>query len=362
MREAVRALLDVPAAFAAKRGFEKIQRSRARELRVGFGGVLEDGRPIHGGAVKLLPLQRAFGGDETECHFLYAVSSSPPRFAEGLFAECRRKGIKIVWNQNGVGYPAWAGGESSRFNEPMRRLGAMADFVVFQSEYCRVSAERFLGRWDKPSAVLYNPVDVETFRPNVQLRSEKNTRLLAAGTHGTRDRVIPILDALSALGKGGLDATLTVAGSFRWRDGEEDFSREVERRGLGTKVRRVAAFSQADAAELYRAHDVLVHPKYMDPCPTVVLEAMACGLPIVGSRSGGMPEIVSEECGVLIDVPLDWNVRHALTGDQIADGVTNVIRFYSEMSSAARQNAERRFAVGGWLRAHGDIFRSIWSS
>jgi len=174
--------------------------------------------------------------------------------------------------------------------------------------------------------------------------------------------VIPILDALSALGKGGLDATLTVAGSFRWRDGEEDFSREVERRGLGTKVRRVAAFSQADAAELYRAHDVLVHPKYMDPCPTVVLEAMACGLPIVGSRSGGMPEIVSEECGVLIDVPLDWNVRHALTGDQIADGVTNVIRFYSEMSSAARQNAERRFAVGGWLRAHGDIFRSIWSS
>ena len=37
--------------------------------------------------------------------------------------------------------------------------------------------------------------------------------------------------------------------------------------------------------------------KYKDPCPNSVIEAMSCGLPILYSNSGGLPELVNNGCG-----------------------------------------------------------------
>jgi len=335
-----------------------MRRSETSGVSVGFGGVLDDGRPIHGGAVKLLPLCAAFGGGEAQLNILYVVSSSQPRFAGDLFGLCRGRGIRIVWNQNGVGYPAWAGEEGERFNGPMRRLRAMADFVVYQSEFCRVSADKFLGPFAGASEILYNPVDCGVFVPCERVTRE-SLRLLAAGTHGTRDRVIPLLDALLELRRGGIDASLTVAGGFRWKNAELDFALEVARKGLNSVVRRVMNFSQSDAPELYRRHDVLLHPKYMDPCPTVVLEALACGLPVVGSHSGGMPEIIPESCGVLVACEEDWDVRHSVSAQDLAGAVSEIFPRLEEMAAAARRHAVETFPVDRWVKDHARIFRGL---
>ncbi len=308
--------------------------------------------------MKLLPLRAAFGGDDATSNIVYAVSSSQPRFAEDLFDLCRGKGIRIVWNQNGVGYPAWAGGESERFNEPMRKLREKADFVVYQSQFCRVSAEKFLGPCETPFETLYNPVDCSLFVPGERTISGV-LRLLAAGTHGTRDRVIPLLDALLVLRRGGIDASLTVAGGFRWKNAESDFALEVAGRRLDSVVRRVRNFSQGDAPELYRGHDVLLHPKYMDPCPTVVLEALACGLPVVGSHSGGMPEIVHGSCGVLVACEGDWDVRHSVSAQDLAGAASEIFPRLEEMAAAARLHAVETFPVDRWVEDHARIFRGL---
>ena len=357
-REAVRQLVDLTSRWKTSRDRSRMRRSEKSGVSVGFGGVLDDGRPIHGGAVKLLPLRAAFGGGEAQLNILYAVSSSQPRFAGDLFGLCRERGIRTVWNQNGVGFPAWAGRESERFNGPMGQLRAMADFVVYQSEFCRVSAEKFLGPFAGGSEILYNPVDCDVFVPG-ERREGDGVRLLCAGTHGTRDRVMPCLDAVVELRRGGIDASLTVAGRFQWAKGEADFAREVATRGLEAFVRRVAVFSQADAAGLYQGHDVLLHPKYMDPCPTVVLEALACGLPVVGSRSGGMPEIVSATCGLLVDCVEDWDVRQVTGGAELAAAVGEIGSKLGEMAAAARRHAVETFPVDRWVEDHARIFRGL---
>ena len=46
---------------------------------------------------------------------------------------------------------------------------------------------------------------------------------------------------------------------------------------------------------------------YQDNCPTAILEAMACGLPILYSSSGGVPELVGEEAGLGIHVEENWH-------------------------------------------------------
>ena len=359
IREGIRSLADLPKRSQALKRHRLIRRKGDANVSVGFGGVLEDGRPVHGGAVKLLPLRDAFGGDERSFDILYAVSSSQPQCAGNLFRRCRDQRIRIVWNQNGVGYPAWAGRESERFNAPMRRLRSMADHVVYQSHFCQISAERYLGPSEVPSQILYNPVDLVCFTPVAGGQDGGPLRVLAAGTHGTRDRVISVLEMLSLLRRGGIEAVLTVAGKFQWKNGEDDFSREVHRLCLGGVIRRVMHFSQKDAAALYQGHDLLVHPKYMDPCPTVVIEAMACGLPVVGSASGGMPEMVPDTCGVLVPAPLDWDRRHTPTGDELANAIAALQPNLISMSQAARKHAEAKFSVEQWVEDHRRIFRKL---
>jgi glycosyltransferase involved in cell wall biosynthesis len=359
LREGARSFLERGAAREMARVREGI--SRSEDLRLGFGGVLDDGRPVHGGAVKLLALRDGFAGEEREFSILYAVSSSPPRFAEPLFKLCRKRGIRIVWNQNGVAYPAWAGREGERFNGPMRRLRAMADFVVYQSRFCEESARRFLGECDKPSEILFNPVDTGRFSPVLEKRKEGPLRLLAAGTHGTRDRVINALEALALLRRRGSGAVMSVAGSFQWKNGEGDFQESVRRLGLEGVVARVARFSQADAADLYRSHDILVHPKYMDPCPTVVLEALACGLPVAGSASGGLPEMLDSTCAALVPAPEDWDRRHTPGAAELADAIEKVAGKLGEMAEAARRRAVERFSVQPWIEAHWRIFLNLLS-
>ena len=358
-REGCRRLIDFPRSRSARNRIGKINRAIDLNPKVGFGWVLDDGRPVHGGAVKLLPLKNEWGGDELRINILYSVSSSQPQCAETLFQRCRTEGIRIVWNQNGVGFPAWAGKESERFNAPMRKLRELADFVVYQSLFCKNSAERFLGPCAIPSEILYNPVNLQRFSPADQPAQSSPIRLLAAGTHGTRDRVISVLEMLSCLRKEGVESRLTVAGRFHWKKGEEDFQRQLKKLGIEEHVQRIKSFSQSDAPALYRAHDLLVHPKYMDPCPTVVIEALACGLPIVGSGSGGMPELVPADCGSLVLSPSDWDMSHAPSGAELAKAANNILPRLREMSSAARKHAETSYSVERWEASHRKIFQNL---
>lgn len=56
-----------------------------------------------------------------------------------------------------------------------------------------------------------------------------------------------------------------------------------------------------ELAELYTAADVYVNPTYADTFPTTNLEALACGTPVITYRTGGSPEAVSPETGVVVE-------------------------------------------------------------
>lgn len=356
-RRHIRSLLEIPARRAAGKKLALIR--RAGHLAVGFGDVLDGGRPIHGGAVKLLPLREAFGGNEREFSLLYAVSSSQPGFAADLFNRCRECGIRIVWNQNGVGYPAWAGSESERLNSPMRALRAMADYVVYQSEFCRTSADKFLGPCGLPSEILFNPVDLEKFCPPERRPDVKPLRLLTLGTHGYAERVFSTIHCLDELRRGGIESSLTIAGRFQWKAGEAQVSGLIRRLGLEKQVTILPPFSQDEAARLYREHHIVVHPKYMDPCPTVAVEALASGCPVVGSRSGGMPELVGPDCGALVEAAMDWNRLITPSGAELADAVRTLLPRLESASQSARQRAGNLFDVRKWVARHAEIFSRL---
>jgi len=359
LRDASSPLVDWAKRREARKTYDRIRRADDTDPVLGFGEVLDPGSFVHGGAVKLLSLRDGFRCDDLRCNVLYLVSSAQPPFAENLVRVCRSRGIKFVWNQNGVGYPAWAGAEAERHNAPMRRLRTLADFVVYQSAFCRESAAKFLGPCEIPSAVLLNPVDLRKFRPREEPLPPSPLRLLAMGTQNYRDRVMAVLDCVRTLRASGTDCALTVAGPLIWRGADRDVRKAVEAFGLHDRVRFLPPFRQDEAPSIYRNHHLLIHPKYMDPCPTVVAEALACGLPVIASRSGGIPEMVDDSCARFIDAPHSWETMSTPAGADLARAVGEILPQLENFSVAARRRAESSFDAQRWIGHHAEIFRSL---
>ena len=356
---AIRDWLDAPARRANSAKLSGLLRSGSAGPVVSFGRVLEDRTLIHGGAVKLLHLRKAFPASESAFNILYLVSSAQPRFALDLVRACKERGIAFVWNQNGVGYPGWAGRDTERHNGPMRQLRELADFVVYQSGFCRTSADKFLGSRTGPTATLLNPVDLAAFCPASAPPLVKPLRLLAMGTQNYAARVLSTVDCLSILRKQGVKSVLTIAGNLQWAGADGELTGYAEKLGVRDAVTLRPAFSQEEAVRLYQSHHIVLHPKYLDPCPTVVAEALSCGLPVVASRSGGIPEMTNDDCAELIDVPIVWDRLITPDGPQMADAVERILARYATATRAARSCAEILFDSTRWVEKHREIFSTV---
>lgn len=75
---------------------------------------------------------------------------------------------------------------------------------------------------------------------------------------------------------------------------------EVRRNGAHSRVRFTGALANRDMPEVYRAADICLLPSLMEATSIAGLEAMACGVPLVGTRVGGIPALISDDCGVLV--------------------------------------------------------------
>ncbi len=362
VRRALRAPVDVPARLWFR------HRLRAADFRLAPGGPVlsygdalprQAGALVQGGRVKLTHLARAYPAGAGTFNVLYLVSSAIPPHAMELVRFAKARGVKFVWNQNGVAYPAWAGPFTDDVNDPMRALLREADYVVYQSAFCRASADRLLGPAACPAEVLFNPVDTALFSPAEKPPPLSEIRLLAMGTHTYADRVLVTLRCLAELRRAGRTAQLTIAGAMQWPHAAEEVRRTIDELGLRELVALRPAFSQSEAAEMCRAHHVLLHPKYMDPCPTVVIEALASGLPVVGPASGGLPELMDAGSGRLLPVPEDWEQMHSPDPGAMAAAVSEIAADWPGFSARARQRAVALFRGEQWVARHGEIFAQL---
>ena len=93
-------------------------------------------------------------------------------------------------------------------------------------------------------------------------------------------------------------------------------------------------------ANYYQASDVLVRPSLADNCPLTVLEAMACGIPVVASKVGGIPEEVEQnKNGILVEPQNSEELTTALKKllGNPSEG--------EEMGKRGREIAQRKFDI-----------------
>lgn len=337
------------------RGLElRIARPVRGRVAVSYGhdSLPEPGAAVSGGMAKFQRLQETFPNEPRRFNVLYLGSSTLATDAERLQERAHARGAVVVLNQNGVAYPGWAGERTDRVNARLRGILLRAHHVVYQSEFCKRAADEFLGEPPGTWEVLHNPVDTETYSPGEAPRTAAGPVLLLAGDQLQPYRLPLALATLARVSEVHPDARLLVTGTVV--GGLE----RIAELGLGGRVEILGRYAQRDAPAIYRSADVLLHTKVNDPCPNVVLEALASGLPVVHPASGGTPELVGP-AGVAVAHDARWDVDSPPSADAFAAAVVSVLELRDELARTARRRAVERFDLRPWVARHAALFERL---
>ncbi|MFZ3020488.1 MAG: glycosyltransferase family 4 protein [Minisyncoccia bacterium] len=326
--------------------------------RISFAGILPpEGAFIRGGKVKLTHLRKRFGEYKKNFNILYLVSSTLPGFSDIWVDEAKRKGVKVVWNQNGIGCPAWSP-IWKKINNSMKPL-AKADYVVYQSNFSQTESEDMVAKADCPTTVITNCCDTTIFKPAEPSLSSTPLRLLIMGTHMTPEKILVPLKALRILLNKGLDVNIRIYGPAEWPNAEVDINNTIKELDLENRVLRRGKYLQNEAPDLYREGHIYIHLKHMDSSPTAILEAIASGLPVIGSKSGGVAEWISPEAGITLEVPISREKLFYPSPEKVAEAVEIISKDLAKYSIGARRHAVKFFDDKDWIKAHEVVFNKI---
>ncbi|MGE5502826.1 MAG: glycosyltransferase family 4 protein [Actinomycetota bacterium] len=324
-------------------------------LKVWYGGARA--AKLGGPALKLGKLAERFPEDRSRFTLAYLLSNMP-YLPESALSALKRRGVPIVLNQNGVFYPAWYGGDWQGRNRAMAAAYHAADHVLWQSDFCRRAADRFLGERAGPGEVLANAVDIDRFRPQ-PVRPVGRFRFLLTGRIDAHQsyRLEQAVRGLAAARAQGLEAELLVAGVFDPSAKAKAMAAAGELK-IGGAVRFRGAYGPEDAPALVRDAEAYVTLTHQDACPTGVIEALACGLPVVHVGTGGVPELVGD-AGAAVPSAEDWETQRIPEAAAVGAAMLAVAERRAEMSALARARAEERFSLAKWLDHHEALFKRL---
>lgn len=332
-------------------------------ISYGHNHILQSDSIVWGGMVKFQRIQQFFPNSPRRFNVLYLGSSSLPKDWRQQVWLARHKKAFFLYNQNGVAFPAWHGPGWNEFNRPMAELINTADYVFYQSRFCKMSADRFLEERQGPWEILYNAVDSNFFTPT-KVDPEPNQLVLLLG--GKQYQYYPLETAFRTLAlivRERKDVRLLVTGRLTWITDEAETNRIaqhlIRELAITDHIEFLGSYEQREAPAVFRRAHLLLHTKVNDPCPSTVIEAMACGLPVVYSHSGGVPELVGRDAGIGISTPLDWEQIHAPDPQQLADAILRVAEQRSVYAEAARQRAVEKFDLQPWLQRHIEVIEQL---
>jgi len=225
-----------------------------------------------------------------------------------------------------------------------RRMLAPGNYrrIITNSNKCKRELAAYYGVPLADVAVIRNGVDREAFSPETRVRLRAAARselglgaeemaVLLVGTGFERKGLKTLIQAAGVLKseKPAFRARVLVVGGGR-RDQYERMAA-----GLGIAESLVWVGRTDDIAKYYAAADIFVLPTIYDPFANCTMEALACGLPIVTTRTNGVSEILRDGEDAFIIEPNDPTALAERLGRLVEDR-----RLRERLGSAGRRAIE----------------------
>lgn len=163
------------------------------------------------------------------------------------------------------------------------------------------------GLHEKQSTVLYNFHSFEQ-TTTVERTPHEKFKLLYVGSIHREKGIIELLTALSEMPE--LDYHLNVCGKLTdesIKDDIEKYSKE-----LGKKVSFLGYVSGSAKTELFKSSDLLILPSYHEGLPLVIMEALGAGCAIMATPVGSVPEVLTEENCIWIEIASVESIKKKL--------------------------------------------------
>lgn len=215
-----------------------------------------------------------------------------------------------------------------------QQVAPRLDKIVTVSEASRIEIERYFGIPAKAVSVALNGVDAERFRPHPEIA--KDCDLVFVGR--TEDRKKGIGTLLRALALLPREVTLKIVDGRIPEDGLAP--RLVRAHGLQARVSFQDRFLEVpELVREYATGRIAVVPSFFEGFGFPAVEAMACGLPVVASAAGALPEVVGVDgrAGLLAQAPGPQALAQALRTILAEPGRA------ARMGEAARERVLRLF-------------------
>jgi glycosyltransferase involved in cell wall biosynthesis len=229
------------------------------------------------------------------------------------FANHPATAAMVIHHLTGIPYSFTAhGSDLHRDRHLLREKVSAAKFVVAISQYNREVIENHCGPTARGRVeIIHCGVDTELFHPAPRphrTESSSQLRILSVGTlHEVKGQKY-LIEACGELQRRGVEFDCQFIGDGPDRKLLQDL---IDKLQLGDRVRLLGLRTRPEIVECMQAADVLVAPSVpsrsgrREGIPVVLMEAMACGLPVVASDLSGIPELVEHERSGLLAPPGD---------------------------------------------------------
>jgi glycosyltransferase involved in cell wall biosynthesis len=223
--------------------------------------------------------------------------------------------------------------------------------LVYQSRFARSWWERRYGPAPVPSCVALNGVDLDQFSPNgPHERPTDGWRLLlvearlAGGYELGLETAAGLLQRLVALSDNPVE--LVVAGDV------DPFLQRAWQERASFPLTFLGVVPPARIPELDRSAHLLYSADIHAACPNAVVEALACGLPVVSFDTGALPELITAGSGQIVSYGGDPWLLEPPDLDSLAIAALNILQNQPVYRTAARQRAEAGLGLDKMVDAY----------
>ncbi|MFM8427530.1 MAG: glycosyltransferase family 4 protein [Chloroflexota bacterium] len=267
----------------------------------------------------------------------------------------RRRGIRVVQRLDGINWVQrvkWSGVKYSVRAEYGNVMLAtirnrFADRVIYQSRFIRHWWEDWYGVAKAPATVIINGVDLNAYthdgeheRPTNKYRMLLLEGSLARGLNSGLFHAVSVAEKLSAK----YPMEVVVAGTVDEAT-QQKLKSNVSVKFLGTVPR-------ADIPKLARSSHMMYCAEVNPPCPNSVIEALACGLPVIGFDSGSLKELVTDDAGCIVPYGTNpWKLETPNI-EALASSAGEVLEKQDQFRAAARRRAESAFGLDQMVESY----------
>jgi glycosyltransferase involved in cell wall biosynthesis len=329
---------------------------------VGLGGTASFKAKLTAGLTKR-DIEITYDLQDPDTHVILVVGGTR-RFGE--LATARKRGALIVQRLDGINWihrKTYTGVrhflKAEINNHTIAHIRRnVADRIIYQSHFVKDWWTERYGDQGKPSYVIHNGVDLTIYNPkgsgklpNDLFRLLLVEGRLGGGFHMGLENAVELTSQLQ--NRHNLPVSLRVVGEV------PDRLQIKVNQTAGVPIEWRGVVERSEIPELDRSAHLLFSADINAACPNAVIEALACGLPVVAFDTGALKELVTDKIGRV--TPYGGDVWQLDKPDvtSLADASVDVLKNNTRYRQAARAYAEQRFSLEQMVESYCKVWDSI---